>query len=211
MSDQPAWTSITRLPALMVLAGAWGSAVAAEIGKDADAKFGLPPESFEAQVIQKWQADGTKGLWIEIAGDRWLYATFLTPCADLPSSVSARFHWSLSADLQVGASVKTAAGTVCAVRRIDEVRAAGSTAPVDGAKAGTRDADLEGVVVEGRGSAPVIGSQDVPRCGLRSIVWALTRPGSAWRLVTPVENVGPATTCLSPSASEYRWSSGMVP
>ena len=37
---------------------------------------------------------------IEVAGGRWLYATFLQPCNELPSSISARFRWSLSVDLQ---------------------------------------------------------------------------------------------------------------
>lgn len=211
MNDHPARTNRAGLSALLMLAGACGASVAAELGRGPDAKPGLSPEYFETNVIQKWQADGTQGLWMQIAGGRWLYAKFLTPCTDLPTSVSARLHWSLSAELEVGASVKTAAGSVCAVRRIDEVKAAGSTAPIDGPKAGTQDADLEGVVVEGRGQVPDSASKDVPRCGVRSIVWALTRPGSAWRLVTPVENVGPATACLGPSASGYRWSSGIAP
>lgn len=211
MNHHPAETRLLRVSALLALAGAAASTMAAEIGSSTDAKPGLQPEYFETNVIQKWQADGTQGLWFQIAGGRWLYARFITPCTDLPTSVSARLHWSLSADLAVGASVKTATGSVCAVRRVDEVRAVGSTARIDGSKAGTEDADLDGVVVEGRGSLPESGTQDVPRCGVRSIVWALTRPGSAWRLVTPVENIGPATACLGPSTSGYRWSSGTAP
>jgi len=162
-------------------------------------------EYFQSRDVQKWQANGTQGVWIQVADGRWLYATFLTPCSALPTSVGLRFQWSLAANLRVGASVKTAAGAECAVGRIAEVAAAGSTTPIEGASAGTGDEDLEGVVVTGR------ESKDVPRCGVRAIVWALTRPGSAWRLVTPVEDVGPATACLPGAASDYRWTSGIVP
>jgi len=159
------------------------------------------------QPIVKWKANGAQGIWIEVAGGRWLYATFLEPCTPLPSSVGARFRWSLSADLRVGASVMTTGGAVCAVRRVDEVKGAGSTKPLDGR---TPDSGLEGVDVQGGLPAPAGNAQDVPRCGVRSIVWGLTRPGSAWRLIAPVENTAAAAACVRPS-SDYRWSPGITP
>ena len=211
MDDRHGVSALASVTASMMLAGACGPTVAAESTRSSNANLDDSREAFEARNIDRWQANGSEGLWIEVAGGRWLYATFQAPCTDLPSSISARFRWSLSADLHVGASVMTAAGTVCAVRRIDEVKGAGSTARIDGRKSDKKDADLEGVVVEGRDPVPVNESRDVPRCGLRSIVWGLTRPGSAWRLITPVENPNPAAACLTPSAAGYRWSPGMVP
>ena len=205
MGDRHANSTLPGLAALCVSATLGTAVMAADAAQNA--KFDLPGEALEARAIEKWQANGTQGIWIQVAGGRWLYATFQSPCNDLPSSVSARFRWSLSNDLQVGASVMTASGTVCAVRQVDEVQGAGSTVRIDGRKT---DADLEGVVVEGREAIPT-DTQDVPRCGLRSIVWALTRPGSAWRLITPVENTGPAAACLDSSPPGYRWSPGTLP
>jgi hypothetical protein len=194
------------LPAALIV-GACGVAAAAEIARQPPAPAALSPGSFEVQSVRQWRADGTRGLWLEIAGGRWLYATFRSPCADLPASVSARFQWALGNDMQLGAAVKTAAGSECAVSRIHEVKAAGSTAPIGVTSMGTADSDLDGLVVEGR-QVPPATSQEVPRCGLRSVVWALTQPGSAWRLLTPVESTGPASACLAPG---YRWSPGVVP
>lgn len=208
MSERDVKPAFVSLAAMMASAALAGAATAAEPAPNANGNFEIPREALEARAIEKWQANGSQGIWIEVAGGRWLYATFQSPCTDLPSSVSARFRWSLSPDLQVGASVMTAAGTVCEVRHIDRVKGAGSTARIDGGK---NDTDLEGVVVEGREPIPAGGPQDVPRCGLRSIVWALTRPGSAWRLLTPVENTGAAAACLTAPAPGYRWSTGVVP
>ncbi len=89
------------LVTLLLSAGLCAATSAAEVALDTN-------PTFEAQDIQKWQANGAKGIWIQVAGGRWLYATFLQPCTELPSSVSARFRWSLSPDMQVGASVMTA-------------------------------------------------------------------------------------------------------
>jgi len=203
MSDRHVRPVFAILAAISTSAALNGAATAAEA-----ANLVVPPEALEARAIEKWQANGSQGIWIQVAGGRWLYATFQSPCTDLPSSVSARFRWSLSQDLQVGASVMTAAGTVCPVKHIEHVKGAGSTARIDGPK---DDAELEGVVVQGREPIPANSPQDVPRCGLRSVVWALTRPGSAWRLITPVENTGAAAACLASPAPGYRWSSGMVP
>ena len=205
MGDRHANSTLPGLAALCVSATLGTAVMAADAARNA--KFDVPGEALEARAIEKWQANGTQGIWIQVAGGRWLYATFQSPCTDLPSSVSARFRWSLSNELQVGASVMTASGTVCAVRQVDEVQGAGSTVRIDGRKT---DADLEGVVVEGREAIPT-DTQDVPRCGLRSIVWALTRPESAWRLITPVENTGPAAACLNSSPPGYRWSPGTLP
>lgn len=198
MDESHVWRSLAGLALL--------AAVAAQAAQDASPKIEVPPEALEARAIEKWQANGTRGIWIQVAGGHWLHATFQSPCTDLPTSVSARFRWTLSPDLQIGASVTTAAGSVCAVRQVDRVSGPGSTARIDGGK----DEGLEGVVVEGRAPLPV-ASKDVPHCGLRSIVWALTRPGSAWRLITPVENTSAAAACLSSPAPGYRWSPGTVP
>jgi hypothetical protein len=205
MRDSAQGLPCVPLKAALVLAGCCCSAVAAEVRSAPPGEPGKTSEYFEAQHAQQWRANGTEGIWFEVAGGRWLYATFLAPCAALPSSVSVKFHWSLSADLRVGAAVETAGGAQCAVGRVYEVKAASSTAAIESTAAGTQDADLEDVVVKGA------ASKDVPQCGLRSVVWALTRPGSAWRLVAPVENTRPATDCVSPSAPGYRWSSGVVP
>lgn len=156
--------------------------------------------------IEKWKANDSQGIWIGVAGGRWLYATFQKPCTDLPSAVAAQFRWSLSDDLRVGASVKTSSGMVCAVRHLDEVAGSGSLAAIADSTDEPDAADLAGVVVEGR------AGKDVPQCGLRAVVWAMTRPGSAWRLITPVENVGTAAACLSQSpAGQYRWTEGTAP
>jgi hypothetical protein len=192
-----------RLGSRVLVALALSSAMPCAVTSAADVAQDLSP-AIEAQDIKKWQANGAQGIWIEVAGGRWLYATFLQPCNEMPSSISARFRWSLSADLQVGASVMTTGGAVCAVRRVDEVKGAGSTTPLDG---GRPDPDLEDVVVQGG----LDKTQDVPRCGVRSIVWAMTRPGSAWRLIAPVENTAAASACIRSSSPEYRWSPGITP
>jgi hypothetical protein len=192
-----------RLVSRVIAALALSSAMPCAVTSAADVAQDLSP-AIEAQDIKKWQANGAEGIWIEVASGRWLYATFLQPCNELPSSVSARFRWSLSADLQVAASVMTTGGGVCAVRRVDEVKGAGSTTPLAG---GRPDPDLEDVVVQGG----LDKTQDVPRCGVRSIVWAMTRPGSAWRLIAPVENTAAASACIRSSSPEYRWSPGITP
>jgi hypothetical protein len=197
MDDLHVNRGIAGVALLLSSAGLCAATSAAEPAQDVN-------PTFEAQDIRKWKANGAQGIWIEVAGGRWLYATFLQPCNELPSSISARFRWSLSADLQVGASVMTTGGAVCAVRRVDEVKGTGSTTPLDGRRP---DPDLEGVVVQG----DLAETQDVPRCGVRSIVWALTRPGSAWRLIAPVENTDSASACIRSSSPEYRWSPGITP
>lgn len=199
MDDRHAGRVIAGLAALLSSAVWCAATSAAEVAQD------LKP-TFEAQDIRKWQANGSQGIWIEVAGGRWLYATFLEPCPQLPSSVSARFRWSLSADLQVGASVMTTGGAVCAVRRVDEVKGAGSTTPLEGSRP---DPELEGVLVQG--VSPADNTQDVPRCGVRSIVWALTRPGSAWRLIAPVQNTAAASACIQSPPPGSRWSPGITP
>ena len=199
MDDRDRGRVIAGLALLLSSAALCAAASAAEDAQNMNA-------SFEAHEIRRWQANGTQGIWMEVADGRWLYATFLQPCAELPSSVSARFRWSLSDDLQVGASVMTAGGAVCAVRRVDEVKGAGSTTPLDGPRP---DPELEGVLVQG--GPPDSEDADVPRCGVRSIVWALTRPGSAWRLIAPVENTAAAAACIRSSAPGYRWSPGVTP
>lgn len=199
MDDRHVRRAVASLAALLTSASLCAATSAAEVAQDMNA-------TFEAHDIRKWQANGAQGIWMEVAGGRWLYATFLQPCNELPSSISARFRWSLSADLQVGASVMTTGGATCTVRRVDEVKGAGSTTPLEGRKP---DPDLEGVVVQGS-SADSGNTQDVPRCGVRSIVWGLTRPGSAWRLIAPVENTAAAAACVRPS-SPYRWSPDIVP
>ena len=201
MDDRHVKRGIASFALLLVSAALGAATSAAEVAQDVNAIF-------EAQDIKKWQANGAEGIWIEVAGGRWLYATFLQPCNALPSSVSARFRWSVSADLQVGASVTTTGGAVCAVRRVDEVKGAGSTTPLAGRKS---DPDLEGVVVQGGLPDSADKTQDVPRCGVRSVVWGLTRPGSAWRLIAPVENTASAAACVRSSSSEYRWSPGITP
>jgi hypothetical protein len=200
MDDLHVKRGIGSLALLLSSAGLCAATSAAEVAQDVS-------PTFEAQDIKKWKANGAQGIWIQVAGGRWLYATFLQPCNELPSSISARFRWSLSADMQVAASVMTTGGAVCAVRRVDEVRDAGSTTPRAGRKP---DPDLEGVVVQGGLADSVDKTQDVPRCGVRSIVWALTRPGSAWRLIAPVENTDSASACIR-SSPDYRWSPGITP
>ena len=201
MDDLHVKQRIAGIALLLSSAGLCAATSAAEVARDVN-------PTFEAQDIRKWKANGAQGIWIEVAGGRWLYATFLQPCNELPSSISARFRWSLSADLQVAASVMTTGGAVCAVRRVDEVKGTGSTTPLDGRKT---DPDLEGVEVQGGLANSVDKTQDVPRCGVRSIVWALTRPGSAWRLIAPVENTDSASACVRSSSPEYRWSPGITP
>ncbi len=34
--------------------------------------------------IRDWQADGSKGLWVRSLNGSWYYATFMTPCTQLP-------------------------------------------------------------------------------------------------------------------------------
>jgi hypothetical protein len=186
---------------------------------EAPSATAISPTSL-AKPMGKWKANGSQGIWIGVAGGRWLYAAFQKPCADLPSSVAAQFRWSLSADLRVGASVTTSSGSVCAVSHVDEVAGAGSFAPIKGKDGESDPPGLEGVTVEGRVAQSPAGSREIPQCGVRAIVWSLTRPGSAWRLITPVEDAGPATACLAPgvagdgagsAASGYRWSPGTAP
>jgi hypothetical protein len=186
---------------------------------EAPSPTAIPPTSL-AKPMGKWKANGSQGIWIGVAGGRWLYAAFQKPCADLPSSVAAQFRWSLSADLRVGASVTTSSGRVCAVSHVDEVAGTGSFAPIKGQDSESDPPGLEGVTVEGHVAQSPADSKEIPQCGVRAIVWSLTRPGSAWRLITPVEEVGPAAACLAPGvvgegagspASGYRWSPGTAP
>lgn len=42
--------------------------------------------------IYDWRADGSKGIYIESDDRKWFYATFMSPCTDLPFSEHVGFR-----------------------------------------------------------------------------------------------------------------------
>lgn len=42
--------------------------------------------------IYTWQPDGTKGLYIQLDNKQWYYATFMSPCIDLPYATGIGFR-----------------------------------------------------------------------------------------------------------------------
>lgn len=56
--------------------------------------------------IRNWQADGSKGVWIQAAGGKWYYAGFSSPCNSLPVSQGIRFLPGPTGDLSRWSSIR---------------------------------------------------------------------------------------------------------
>ena len=68
--------------------------------------------------IRNWQADGGKGVWIQAAGGRWYYASFSSPCSELPFSSSIRFIPEPAGDLSRWSSIRLAHAERCFFRSL---------------------------------------------------------------------------------------------
>jgi hypothetical protein len=68
--------------------------------------------------ILDWQADGSKGIWIQASGGRWYYASFSSPCADLPLSTGIRFVPEPTGDLSRWSSIRLSDSERCFFRTL---------------------------------------------------------------------------------------------
>lgn len=88
--------ALAALGALAALAAL--SAPAARAGDAAAAKPAALPEAAipfaDHGGVNNWEADGTRGLWVESSRHEWYYGTFATPCSGLGFSETIRFKFS---------------------------------------------------------------------------------------------------------------------
>lgn len=84
-----------------------------------------PAEALESSIpfadrggIRNWQADGSKGVWIQAAGGKWYYASFSSPCNGLPFSEGVRFVPEPTGDLSRWSSIRLAHAERCFFRSL---------------------------------------------------------------------------------------------
>ena len=70
--------------------------------------------------IRDWRADGSKGLWIQAAGGRWYYASFSSPCLDLPFARGIRFVAGSNGELSRWSSIRLAQSGRCFFRNLQQ-------------------------------------------------------------------------------------------
>jgi hypothetical protein len=68
--------------------------------------------------IRNWQADGSKGVWIQATGGKWYYASFSSPCNGLPFSEGLRFVPEPTGDLSRWSSIRLAHAERCFFRSL---------------------------------------------------------------------------------------------
>jgi len=68
--------------------------------------------------IRNWQADGSKGVWIQATGGKWYYAGFSSPCSSLPFSEGIRFLPDPTGDLSRWSSIRLAHAERCFFRSL---------------------------------------------------------------------------------------------
>jgi len=68
--------------------------------------------------IRNWQADGSKGVWIQATGGKWYYASFSSPCNGLPFSEGLRFLPEPTGDLSRWSSIRLAHAERCFFRSL---------------------------------------------------------------------------------------------
>lgn len=80
----------------------------------ADAAATQPAHPPEATVpfaahdgIDNWEADGNKGLWIQVRGHRWYYAKFFAPCPGVQFHEGLGFRFGPSGELDRWSEVVT--------------------------------------------------------------------------------------------------------
>ena len=57
--------------------------------------------------IENWEADGSKGLYIQSRNHRWYYATFFAPCTGLPFDEALGFKFGPGGELDRWSEVVT--------------------------------------------------------------------------------------------------------
>lgn len=70
--------------------------------------------------IRDWQANGSKGLWIQAADGRWYYASFSSPCVDLPFAHRIHFVAEPNGDLSRWSSIRLAQSGRCFFRNLQQ-------------------------------------------------------------------------------------------
>jgi hypothetical protein len=85
----------------------------------------VPAEALESSIpfadrggIRNWQADGSKGVWIQATGGKWYYASFSSPCNGLPFSEGLRFVPEPTGDLSRWSSIRLAHAERCFFRSL---------------------------------------------------------------------------------------------
>jgi len=85
----------------------------------------VPAEASESSIpfanrggIRNWQADGSKGVWIQATGGKWYYASFSSPCNGLPFSEGLRFVPEPTGDLSRWSSIRLAHAERCFFRSL---------------------------------------------------------------------------------------------
>jgi hypothetical protein len=80
-----------------------------------------PARSSFIEDIYTWQPDGTEGVYIQLDNKKWYYATFQSPCIELPSAmvISFRTQPPLSLDKFDGIVVE---GRTCFFKSLDPSR-----------------------------------------------------------------------------------------
>jgi hypothetical protein len=68
--------------------------------------------------IRDWQADGSKGIWIQAAAGDWYYAKFSSPCTQLPHSTDVRFVPEPTGDLSRWSSIRLSDSATCFFRTL---------------------------------------------------------------------------------------------
>ncbi len=110
-----------RLLAAAIGLAAVTTLAAAAAGPTAGPTSG-PPEATIAFAahngIEDWEADGTKGLWIQARGRHWYYAKFFAPCSGLQFRNGLQFKFGPGGELDRYSEIYTRDTGRCAFKSL---------------------------------------------------------------------------------------------